>query len=83
MGNSWLVLGDFNYVSSNDMMDLGYEGAECTWNHGSSEENRRSARLDRALCDGSWRSLYPTAFVKHLTHSYRPLPTALGVGGGA
>lgn len=59
-----------SWVSRNDMMDLGYEGTEYTWNHESNEESRRLACLDRALCDDLWRHLFPMAFVKHLTHSY-------------
>lgn len=58
------------WVCRNRLVDLGYEGTEFTWNHGVNKETRRSARLDRALCDTSWRLLFPAASVKHLTHSH-------------
>lgn len=51
-------------------MDLGFVGAAHTWNYGVSTETRRSARLDRALCDDSWRRLFPSAIVRHLAHSH-------------
>lgn len=51
-------------------------GAAFTWSHGFSSATRRAARLDRALCDDVWRCLFPSAKIKHLSHSYsdhRPL----------
>lgn len=59
-----------SWISRNGLMDLGYEGAAYTWNHGVNKKTRRSAHLDRALCDYSWRRLFPAALVKHLAHSH-------------
>lgn len=58
------------WIRRNGLLDLGYEGAAYTWNYGVSRETRRSARLDRACCDDSWRRLFPSALVRHLTHSH-------------
>lgn len=59
-----------SWVTKKGLVDLGYEGAAFTWNHGRSSETRRAARLDRALCDDSWRRLYPAAMVRHLPHAH-------------
>lgn len=71
-------------VSHKGFVDLGYEGAAFMWNHGVSVETRRSAILDRALCDDSWRCLFPSAQVRHLTQSHsdhNPLLPEMEEGG--
>lgn len=52
------------------MIDLGFVGARFTWSHGTSEEGRRSAWLDRAMGEDKWRRLFPTAKVIHLQHAH-------------
>lgn len=52
------------------MIELDFVGPRFTWSHGNSVETRRSARLDRALCDEGWRRRFPEAFVKHCAHGY-------------
>lgn len=75
-----------NWVEQMNLIDLGFEGPRFTWHHGVSMENRRPARLDRSLCDTGWRSLFPSAHVKHLIHSHSdhcPILLNLEEGGGA
>lgn len=48
----------------------GFYWAELTWNHGISIETRRSARLDRRLCDEQCWNIYPEASIRRLHHSY-------------
>lgn len=59
-----------DWVSRNGLIDLGYVGVVFTWSHGESTATRWAARLDRALFDDPWRRLFPTALVRHLTHSH-------------
>lgn len=52
------------------LIDLGYVGLLFTWNHGSNVDIWCSARLNRGLCDDSWRRLFSSARIIHLTHAY-------------
>lgn len=52
------------------MIDLGFIATIFTWSHGVNTRRRRSARLDKGLCDGRWRREFPLAVVRHLSHSY-------------
>lgn len=52
------------------MIDLGYVGPSFTLHHGNCVTQRRSARLDRALCDEEWRCLFPEPVVIHCTHTH-------------
>ncbi|KAL2926870.1 GTP-binding protein TypA/BipA-like protein [Bienertia sinuspersici] len=49
-----------------ESMELEFSGASHTWARGNSIETRRSARLDRALCNGEWALKFENAKVKHL-----------------
>lgn len=33
-------------------------------------ETRKLARLDRGLCDGEWRRLFPSTMIFHLAHAH-------------
>lgn len=59
-----------NWVGERGLLDLGFIGNKFTWRHGRSVETRRAARLDRALCCDAWRRLFPSAKVRHLSHSH-------------
>lgn len=52
------------------LIDVGYTGPSFTWNYGRDASTRRSARLDRAICDEDWRRQFPEATLRHLPHSY-------------
>lgn len=52
------------------LTDLGYVDAAFTWSLGTNTSSRRAARLNRALCDDSWRCLFQSARVKYLPHSH-------------
>lgn len=59
-----------NWVEERGLIDLGFAGSKFIWNHGVNMDTRRSARLDRGLCDDNWRCTFSEASIKHLTHSY-------------
>lgn len=58
------------WVQSRWSIDMGFTGSSYTWNHGNSPETRKSARLNRGLCDVSWRHMFLDAIIKHLPDSY-------------
>lgn len=47
--------GFVSWVLDQYLIDVGYIGPAYTWNHGREVATRRSARVDRALCDDVWR----------------------------
>lgn len=52
------------------LIDMGFSGLFCMWKYGNSIIQRRSARLDRGICNGEWSHLFPEAWVEHLPHVY-------------
>lgn len=59
-----------DWVEQRGLIDLGYIGSIFTLRHGSTEECRRAARLDRGLCNDGWRKLFLEAKVRHLAHKH-------------
>ncbi|PWA44555.1 hypothetical protein CTI12_AA523610 [Artemisia annua] len=55
-----------NWIENTSLIDLGYSGAKFTWTRGKTVETRKAARLDRGLCNLTWRTRFPEAAVKHL-----------------
>lgn len=55
-----------NLIDDMGLIDLGFTGPKYTWSRGKTIENRKCARLDRALCNVEWRMLFPEATMKHL-----------------
>ncbi|KAJ8440990.1 hypothetical protein Cgig2_020019 [Carnegiea gigantea] len=53
-------------IANNALIDLGFSGPKFTWNRGKTMETRKSARLDRGLCNTLWRVRFPKAVVRHL-----------------
>lgn len=49
-----------------DLIEVEFSGANHTWSRGLTPETRRSARLDRALCNGEWGCRFTNAEMKHL-----------------
>lgn len=52
------------------MLDIRFSGNRFTWNHGASFETRRAAWLDRALSCVEWRRMFPSAYIRHLSHAH-------------
>ncbi|XP_074282616.1 uncharacterized protein LOC141607155 [Silene latifolia] len=80
--NSWL--------ESNNWIDLDFSGPEYTWMRGHSNSTRKWARLDRAVCNSSWRIMFAEGSLRHLvqnqsdhcpiimnTNGFAPIPKAL------
>ncbi|KAJ8436013.1 hypothetical protein Cgig2_007671 [Carnegiea gigantea] len=59
-----------NWIENNGLIDLGYSGLCFTWARGNTWETRKSAQLDRALCNTQWRARFQEGAVRHLIRSY-------------
>ncbi|KAJ8423366.1 hypothetical protein Cgig2_026784 [Carnegiea gigantea] len=44
-----------NWIENNALLDIGFTGPTFTWVRGRTPSTRKSARLDRALCNMAWR----------------------------
>ncbi|KAK9691696.1 hypothetical protein RND81_09G212700 [Saponaria officinalis] len=55
-----------NWIENCDLIELAFTGVTHTWARGNSVETRQSARLDRALCNADWGTLFEDAMVRHL-----------------
>lgn len=55
-----------NWVEDMELLEVEFSGASHTWARGLTPETRRSARLDRTLCNGNWGLRYSASKVKHL-----------------
>ncbi|KAM5573208.1 hypothetical protein ABKV19_012976, partial [Rosa sericea] len=65
-GRAVLDGGSFaNWVDRNHMIDMGYIGADFTW-RGIRNGEEILERLDRGLCNISWRHEFPYALVQHV-----------------
>ncbi|XP_031120944.1 uncharacterized protein LOC116024184 [Ipomoea triloba] len=54
------------WIHSEDLVDMGYNGPKFTWVKTFSSGVAKSARLDRAFCNVQWLQLFPEASVSHL-----------------
>ncbi|KAJ8427137.1 hypothetical protein Cgig2_021393 [Carnegiea gigantea] len=59
-----------NWIENNGLIDLGFLGPRFTWVRGNTYDTSKSAKLDRALCNMSWRSRFPEGSVRHLIWCY-------------
>lgn len=67
-----------------ELLEVEFAGASHTWARGLSPETRRSARLDRALCNGDWGLRFSEAKVKHLPSiAYDHCPILISLNGFA
>ncbi|XP_074318238.1 uncharacterized protein LOC141655036 [Silene latifolia] len=72
-----------DWVEDCELIELEFSGSSHTWFRGNSEETRQSARLDRALCNSEWGTLFENASVRHyrlfnrIIAPYSSPPTAL------
>ncbi|XP_074314925.1 uncharacterized protein LOC141651098 [Silene latifolia] len=55
-----------NWIENCELIELAFTGSSHTWARGNSVETRQSARLDRALCNTNWGTLFENAMVRHL-----------------
>lgn len=56
--NEWIV--------DMELVELEFSGPSHTWSRGLSKDTRKSARLDRSLCNTQWSAQFSKAAVKHL-----------------
>ncbi|XP_028058205.1 uncharacterized protein LOC114262062 [Camellia sinensis] len=65
------------------LTDLGFSGPKFTWTNGRHGLANIKERLDRALCNDQWHTLFPEAWVQHLprvnSDHYPLLISLLGV----
>lgn len=55
-----------SWIESQHLVEVEFSGPAHTWARGNSVDTRRSARLDRALCNTNWSLCFDRARVKHL-----------------
>ncbi|XP_021717958.1 uncharacterized protein LOC110685744 [Chenopodium quinoa] len=55
-----------SWVEEMELVEVEFSGAFHTWARGRSLETRKSARLDRALCNEQWATRFDNAAMKHL-----------------
>ena len=54
------------WISQHQLIDLGFSGPWFTWTRGISIDTFKGARLDRALCNSTWKFLFEGVVVTHL-----------------
>ncbi|KAL7228900.1 hypothetical protein ACSBR2_007568 [Camellia fascicularis] len=57
-------------ISSCNLMDLGCVGPRLTWTNNRKAWANTMVRLDRALCNTEWRTLFPEGYVRNLPRTY-------------
>ncbi|KAL2902408.1 hypothetical protein RDABS01_027490 [Bienertia sinuspersici] len=55
-----------NWVENMELLEIEFSGPSHTWARGLTPETRKSARLDRVLCNSAWATRFEHAIVKHL-----------------
>ncbi|XP_019166615.1 PREDICTED: uncharacterized protein LOC109162348 [Ipomoea nil] len=55
-----------NWIQDEGLIDLGFAGPKLTWVKDGASDHIKGARLDRAMCNISWRLKYPDVCVTHL-----------------
>ncbi|XP_010666673.1 uncharacterized protein LOC104883809 [Beta vulgaris subsp. vulgaris] len=78
-----------NWVSNNELIDLGCSGPSHTWFRGNSSQTFKSARLDRGLVNEDWRMRFSEGAVRNLpkaasdhcpiivsTNGFAPIPVS-------
>ncbi|XP_038688673.1 uncharacterized protein LOC119987842 [Tripterygium wilfordii] len=58
--------GFVNWIFDQGLIDMGFSGPIYTWSRGSRECILKGTRLDRAICSGGWKEMFPTASIVHL-----------------
>ncbi|KAL2927301.1 50S ribosomal protein L31 type B [Bienertia sinuspersici] len=65
--NSSRRSAQFNdWIENNQLIEVEFMGSSHTWARGNSMETRKSARLDRALCNTEWGLRFDKESVRHL-----------------
>ncbi|KAJ0964066.1 hypothetical protein J5N97_029188 [Dioscorea zingiberensis] len=55
-----------DFVDSNQLLDLGYQGSPFTWSNNQTGLARRWARLDRFMANTTWVGSFDTYIINHL-----------------
>ncbi|KAL2899016.1 Dynein heavy chain 14 axonemal [Bienertia sinuspersici] len=54
------------WIEDMELIEVEFSGPSHTWTRGLSEETRKSARLDRTLCNTEWAERFSNGMVRHL-----------------
>ncbi|KAJ8450710.1 LOW QUALITY PROTEIN: hypothetical protein Cgig2_021182 [Carnegiea gigantea] len=71
-----------NWIENNALLDIGFTGPKFTWVRGRNPSTRKSARLDRVLCNVAWRHKFQDGGVRHLVrHQSNHAPILISLEG--
>ncbi|XP_074266591.1 uncharacterized protein LOC141589867 [Silene latifolia] len=56
-----------NWIENCELIELAFTGPSHTWARGNSLETRQSARLDMALCNSDWETMFEDAMIRHVS----------------
>lgn len=62
--------GFSEWVFERGLVEVAFEGPCMTWKRGNHDNTFKAARLDRALADGDWMTMFHNAIVQHLPMVY-------------
>lgn len=63
---AFVNIGFGDWIFKGGLIDLGFLGQKFTWIKNPSAISPLKLRLDRALCNSEWKSLFAKAYVRHL-----------------
>ena len=70
------------WIENNGLIDLGYSGPKFTWARGLPHDTQKEARLDRALCNDTWRVKFLEGAVRHLLQAGSDHSTVVDIDWG-
>uniref|UniRef100_A0A2C9W5D3 Uncharacterized protein n=1 Tax=Manihot esculenta TaxID=3983 RepID=A0A2C9W5D3_MANES len=63
----WLLDGFRHALVDCQLVGMGLNGCGFTWERRRGTDRFTQERLDRVVCNGSWRSCFPSALLSHLS----------------
>ncbi|KAJ8422017.1 hypothetical protein Cgig2_007567 [Carnegiea gigantea] len=71
-----------NWIENNALLDIGFTEPKFIWVRGHTPSTRKSARLNRALCNVAWRHRFQDGCVRHLVrHQLDHVPILISLTG--